>query len=113
MGLRSAAYICQRVTNSVSFMLNSHYGVQVINYLDDFAGCDIPARASASYDALGHVLKQCGLEESVDKASPPSTSMVFLGVLFDTVTCTLSITQDRLEEILSLVESWIQKGRCF
>ena len=71
MGLRSAAYICQRVTNAVSYICDFHYGLQVINYLDDFAGCN-----TTEYDTLGQVLKECGLEESVEKAIPPSTSMV-------------------------------------
>ena len=37
MGLRSAAYICQRLTNSVAFICKSE-GYEIINYLDDFCG---------------------------------------------------------------------------
>ena len=36
-----------------------------------------PDKASTEYDTLGQVLKECGLEESVEKAIPPSTSMFF------------------------------------
>jgi hypothetical protein len=50
IGLRSAAYICQRVTNAVSYICDFHYGLQVINYLDDFAGCNTPDKASTEYD---------------------------------------------------------------
>ena len=60
----------------VSYICDFHYGLQVINYLDDFAGCNTPDKASTEYDTLGQVLKECGLEESVEKAIPPSTSMV-------------------------------------
>ncbi|CAC5407176.1 unnamed protein product [Mytilus coruscus] len=112
MGFRSAAYICQRVTNAVSFILDAHYDLQIVNYLDDLAGCDVQEKAFDAYAILGEVLDNCGLEESVEKATPPSTSMVFLGILFDTVSCTLSITKDRLEEILGLVKSWLQKDKC-
>ncbi|XP_071176474.1 uncharacterized protein [Mytilus edulis] len=112
MGLRSVAYICQRVTNAVSFILDAHYDLQIVNYLDDLAVCDVQEKAFDAYAILGEVLDNCGLEESVEKATPPSTSMVFLGILFDTVSCTLSITKDRLEEILYLVKSWLQKERC-
>ncbi|CAC5422080.1 unnamed protein product [Mytilus coruscus] len=84
MGLRSAAYICQRVTNAVSFILDAHYDLQILNYLDDLAGCDAQEKAFDAYAILGEVLDNCGLEESVEKATPPSTSMVFLGILFDT-----------------------------
>ena len=112
MGLRSAAYICQRVTNSVAYIMDHHYRFQIINYLDDFAGCETPGKALHAYETLGQVLKYCGLEESVSKAVPPSTSMVFLGILVDTISCTLSITRDRLDEISALVEDWLGRSRC-
>ncbi|CAC5389840.1 unnamed protein product [Mytilus coruscus] len=78
------AYICQRVTNAVSFILDAHYDLQIVNYLDDLAGCDVQEKAFDAYAILGEVLDNCGLEESVEMATPPSTSMVFLGILFDT-----------------------------
>ncbi|CAG2198093.1 unnamed protein product [Mytilus edulis] len=87
--------------------VNSHISKDL--YL---AGCDVQEKAFDAYAILGEVLDNCGLEESVEKAAPPSTSMVFLGILFDTVSCTLSITKDRLEEILGLVKSWLQKEKC-
>jgi hypothetical protein len=49
---------------------------------------------------------------SVEKAIPPSTSMVFLGILVDTVSCTLSITKERLDEMSSLVEDWLIRSKC-
>ncbi|CAG2239461.1 unnamed protein product [Mytilus edulis] len=64
MGLRSAAYICQRVTNAVSFILDAHYDLQIVNYLDDLAGCDVQEKAFDAYAILGEVLDNCGLEES-------------------------------------------------
>jgi hypothetical protein len=48
----------------------------------------------------------------VEKAIPPSTSMFFLGILVDTVNCTLSITKERLDEISSLVEDWLIRSKC-
>ena len=44
MGLRSAARICQRVTNAIAFMFRS-IGFNVINYLDGFAGAESPELA--------------------------------------------------------------------
>ncbi|CAG2245708.1 unnamed protein product [Mytilus edulis] len=48
------------------------------------AGCDVQEKAIGAYAILGEVLDNCGLEESIEKAAPPSTSMGFLGILFDT-----------------------------
>jgi hypothetical protein len=40
----SAAHICQRVTNAVSYMYRL-LGFDIVNYLDDFAGVESPSRA--------------------------------------------------------------------
>ena len=48
MGLRSAAYICQRVTNAVAYILLT-LGVIVLNYLDDFAGAEKVQYAEFAY----------------------------------------------------------------
>jgi len=108
MGLRSAAAICQRVTNAIAYMM-FRIGVYVLNYLDDLAGAEVKDLAEFSYDCLGVVLKRCGLKESVDKASPPSEIMTFLGVLFNTITMTMEVTPERLEEISKLVAEWLRK----
>ena len=82
MGLRSAAHICQRVTNAVSYIC-SILNILVLNYLDDFAGAETRDKATKSYNELESVLLNCGLEESPEKASPPGTEMVFLGIGFN------------------------------
>lgn len=83
MGLRSAAHICQRVTNIVPF-LALESGYQILNYLDDFAGDEVPDKANMAFEKLESILQDCGFEESREKSIPPSTEMVFLGVLFNT-----------------------------
>ena len=40
-------------------------------------------------------------QSSPDKDSPPATSMVFLGVLFDTLDMSMRVTPDRLSDLLS------------
>ena len=39
MGLRSAAQVCQRLTNAIGFIYRS-LGFDIIDYLDDFAGVE-------------------------------------------------------------------------
>ena len=60
MGLRSAAYICQRVTNAVRSVLNKHFNQDIINYLDDFYGCEEATTAISGYERLGLISQQCG-----------------------------------------------------
>ena len=108
MGLRSAANICQRVTNAISFIL-LQMGIAILNYLDDFAGAERRDNAIFTYNCLGTVLQKCGFVESIEKASPPSEIMSFLGVLFNTLTMTMEITPERLTEIRHLIRTWLKK----
>ena len=108
MGLRSSALICQRITNAIAYIV-SQYGFEVCNYLDDFAGAANWETAQEAFESLAEVLKCCGIEESVNKAEPPSCMMVFLGVMFDTENLTLSVTVERLSEIRDLIKCWLNK----
>jgi hypothetical protein len=108
MGLRTSALICQRLTNAVMFIYNK-WGWLAINYLDDFGGAETWDKAEEAFIALSKVLKDCGLEESEIKAWGPNTLMVFLGILFDTVNLTLSVTDERLVEIKELLQLWMNK----
>lgn len=53
-------------------MMQKVHDISVINYLDDFASGDSPGQAKQSYKKLGEILQECGLEESIDEARPPS-----------------------------------------
>ena len=108
MGARSAAYLCQRVTNAVSFIA-SQKGVFVINYLDDLCMVSLPSEASHSFEILTKLLDDLGLVEAVDKSVEPSTKVEFLGVQFDTEAQTMEVTPSRLEEIHDLILVWLQK----
>ena len=108
MGLRSSAHICQRVTSAIIYMMKQS-GHILLNYLDDFAGAETQNEAENVFVLLGRMLRNCGLEESTEKAVSPSTVMTFLGVEFNTDELTLSVTTERVEEILLLVQSWLDK----
>ena len=76
MGLRSAANICQRVTNAISLIM-LQVGLAILNYLNDLAGAERKEYAIFAYNCFGAILKKCGFEESKNKASPPSEIMPF------------------------------------
>lgn len=109
MGLRSAAMMCQRTTSAIRYLhLKAGFDVEV--YLDDFGGCEKEDQAPAAYFALGKLLEDAGLEESKDKALYPATRMPFLGVMFDSVTQTLEVTPERLDEITQLLQAWLSRS---
>ena len=103
-GLRSSAMMCQRSTNAVSFMFRE-LGFHCTNYIDDFGGTEIPEKSDAAFHALGSLLADLGLDTSPDKASPPATAMVFLGVLVNTDDMTVSVPPERLHELFNRCSS--------
>lgn len=107
-GLRSAAMACQRTTSAVKYIFHKQ-GRSVENYLDDFGGVDSPEKAQASFQALGNLLSQLGLVEANSKVLPPSTKMVFVGVLCNSDNMTISVTPERLTRVNEELARW--KGR--
>jgi hypothetical protein len=110
MGLRSAAYCCQRLTNSLAY-IHGTKGYHLVNYLDDMAGGEVVHKAEAAFLSLRHLLQQLGIFESTDKACPPSTSMVFLGILLDTNHFTITVPEGKLQETLRELHEWDNRDR--
>ena len=108
MGSKSAAFCCQKTTDAVTHIFQQH-GFQNVNYLDDLGAAEEDSRADEAFDCLGWILDTIGIRESRLKAKPPAYIVVFLGILFNTVTMTLTITPDRLEELRQLLKEWSQK----
>ena len=115
-GCRHAGYAGQRVSSAILFILRKLGLTQesleefcAMVYMDDFAGCENGQRAFIAFETLGKLLAELGVQESVDKASSPSTKMRFLGVEFDTVSMAMRIDSDKLKEITTLSKIWARK----
>ncbi|KAI8483473.1 hypothetical protein Bbelb_388050 [Branchiostoma belcheri] len=107
-GIRTGALVCQRVTDAVRF-ISGTFGYACVNYLDDLGGADTPARAPAAFEHLGHLLALLGLQEADDKAVPPTTRLVFLGRIIDSVRMTIEVTPERLTDTLEELRVWSSK----
>ena len=97
-----------RTTSAIRFMCSKN-DIDSLNYLDDLSGCELPEKSLFALNVLSDLLKCCGIEESMEKATPPSPKMVFIGILFDTDNLTISIDENRLSEIIDLVTVWLDK----
>ena len=104
MGLRSVAMVCQRITTAVCFICETE-GHPTISYLDDFTGVATPNTAWQAYEHYGRVLEELGLDESPNRACPPATVSTCLGIQFDILQMTMSVTQERLAELESLLHA--------
>ena len=103
MGLRSAAYIAQRLTNSI---VHIHRRMEYwsINYLDDFGSAEKEQDAWNSYMAMDRILRTIRVDEATEKSVEPTTRMDFLGNTVDTIKMTIEVSQDRQEELMDLLE---------
>ena len=110
MGQRNAAMACSRSTEAVMY-IHEQEGYLGKSYLDDLIGVEVPEKGAAAYNSLGLLLEELGLLENFAKACPPSTVQVVLGVQIDTVSMTISITPERLQEIRELLDEWLLKTR--
>ena len=94
-GLPSPTLVCQRTTNAIAHIFCSVY--QCVNYIDDFGGVESShGDAFEAFQDLEALFDRLGLEASLEKDCPPSTRMVFLGLIYDTVSMTLEVLDEKL-----------------
>ena len=115
-GCRHAGMSGQRVSNSVSEIHKvlgyRNHGIcfNILNYSDNFSGCELSLKtANLSFSSLSSLLTELGLLEAQDKAVPPSTTMVYLGVEFDTVKMEMRIDNGKCRELLIELRTWSRK----
>ena len=108
MGLISSAYIAQRITNAVIFILRKR-GICGVNYINDIGWVASPTEAQQQFDDVGSLLQELGILESAAKASPPSTKMLFLGIQLDSIKQTMEIDAERLKNIKAEIACWMGK----
>lgn len=110
MGLRSAAYICQRTTSAVVYMYRQE-GHDAVVFLDDFGGAEVPDKAKEAEQDLDDLLDDLGLGQAHNKRKTGSTKMPFLGILFDSCRMTMEVDADRMVELKTLLRDWIGKSK--
>ena len=111
-GYRNGSQIFQRCTDAIRFIMSQHRFHHLHNYIDDLIYTGLPSEIHASYNFLKHLLSQLGLDISIKKLVPPSTSVTCLGIQIDTVKRTVCIPPGKLQEIVDLCKKWASKTYC-
>ena len=101
-GLRHGASACQRTTEAVAAMARHETGAEIEPYVDDSAGGATPDKAWGHYEALLALMKELGLDAAPHKSSPPSTFLLWIGVIFNSLTMTMAIDPAKIEEAREL-----------
>ena len=81
----------------------------LLNYIDDLIYCGLPSTINHFYQFLLDLLQELEVDISVKKLCPPSTKVICLGILFDTINSTISIPDEKLQEICKVCDSWLDK----
>lgn len=109
-GCRSSASICQRVANSLVYIMAKE-GHHMMAYLDDFGGCHASEeKAYKSYNRFKHLATELGLQLAEHKCHPLSTAMEWLGYQVDTVTMTVTIPPQKMKEVLQECQAWLNRN---
>ena len=110
-GLRSAPKIFNSVADALEWVLLNSGVTYVIHYLDDFLSAGAPASQECSNN-LQITTSTCdtlGLPLKHEKVEGPTTLLVFLGVLLDTIAMEMRLPDGKLEELRHLLATWSSK----
>ena len=110
-GFRHGSVLFQRLSDAVHHMMRQ-CGHDVINYIDDILGIDLPSRVDTSFDALSYLFPLLGFEISKNNVVKPSTCVNCLGILVDTQKFTLAIPPQKMQDILDMCQIWRYKTHC-
>ena len=88
-GYRNGSAIFQRISDAVRHMMRQRQ-FDVINYIDDILGIDVPSKIETSFDALQHLLQ-------------------VLGIIVVTKEFTVSIPTPNIQEKLNISNPWRHK----
>ena len=109
MGMRSAPYIAQRITNAISH-IHRQMGMFLLNYVDDFVSAEVKEMIWKGYNFLTKLLRDLGLDTSKEKLVEPTTRMEFLGITFDSQKMTMEIPMDKVREMKQELNTWLYKS---
>ena len=107
-GAVKGTMIFQRISDAVRFILKEQ-GLDVWNYIDDRFAAIEEDGAQEKFTLLCDSVLELGLPLNPDKVQAPSTSMVIMGILVDTVKRRIAIPHDKMEKIVQAVEDFSTK----
>ena len=105
-GLKSSAMCMQRTTEAISY-IHAKKGYSSRPYLDDFGGAEASeGEANNALQTLQGVMRDLGIQEALHKVCQPAQSMIWLGILFNSIDMTMSSPPSKLEEVMETTRSW-------
>ena len=84
-GFRHGSFYFQKCSDAIRYIMKKFGYPNLLNYIDDLIYIGLPSNIEAFYKCLLYLLQDLGLEISENKLVAPSTVVVCLGILVDSV----------------------------
>ena len=108
-GCRASGSAQQRVSNAVVHIMERK-GFDILAYVDDFCGVSATRpEARRGFDEFGALTTKLGLKLAPDKTSTPATKLEWLGFTFDSNQLSISVPQEKLDDLLQETQVWFQR----
>ena len=112
-GLQSAPKIFSAFSDALAWIFGCAGLVGQVHYLDDYLFLEPPG--SPCFFVMEMVSSLCnslGVPLATHKTEGPSTCLVFLGILVDTVRWELRLPDDKLQLLSALIQAWSHRSAC-
>jgi hypothetical protein len=110
-GITSATAIFEWYSSAAQYIAEQSCAIKdMVHYVDDFMLMN--GRLAAAKFQLERVVQlfaELGIPISLKKLEGPATSMVFLGILFDSVSMTIRLDEEKLASMHAELELWSAK----
>ena len=111
-GFRHGSVFFHCCSDVIRHIMRQHGFPGLWNYIEDLIYMGLPSTIHQSYLFLLSLLEELGLDISMEKLVAPATSVVCLGINIDTISRTISIPDQKLQEITNLCKNWSHKLNC-
>jgi hypothetical protein len=107
-GITSATAIFEWYSSAAQYIAERTCAIKhMVHYVDDFMILNRgEASAKLALDSVVKLFAELGIPISISKLEGPTTSMIFLGILFDTASMTIRLDDEKLASIHSELLLW-------
>ena len=113
-GLRSSPGVFTRFADAVCWIIQNVYKLPyTIHYSDDFFIITLhPDSAFQDFERALQAFEDLGIPVATEKTVGPTTSLVYLGILIDSMYFTMSVPERKVKELLYILSQWSDRRKC-
>ena len=113
-GLKSSCHLWERYATAANWMLRQLLKIPTImHYVDDwFMAETTSSKCRETMNQVDHLFNDLGLTIASEKTAGPTTKLTFLGIQINSEDMSISIDQERVDSITTLLHTWQQRKTC-